>query len=166
MVILASGYAGYESLLPRAGRTSKYRDTKSTSRQALPPEEVLFRRKRAPVRYEENDIYFANERLPPDQKLPDSDLLKHFHCYASSFYQNATIKRGKKNYESMDETALLAFGILLEEAAAEHLGESGDLAFIEDESEDLLTGHRQYWDGERWARSVVFKKAPNRSTDV
>lgn len=161
-----SGEAGYESLLPQADRTYKDRDTKSTSRQAIPPDEVLFRRKGAPIRYEENDIYFANERLSPDQKLPDSDLLKHLHCYASSFYQNATTTRGKKDWESMDETALLALGILLEEAAAEHLGESGDLAFIEDESEDLLTGRRQYWDGERWARSVVLKKAPSRSTDI
>ena len=40
----------------------------------------------------------------------------------------------------MDETALLAMGILLEEAAKEILGESGDLVFVEgdevDSSED------------------------------
>lgn len=33
----------------------------------------------------------------------------------------------------MDETALLAFGILLEETAAEVLGETGGMAFVEGE---------------------------------
>tara|TARA_R110002003_G_scaffold97_36_gene8008 strand:+ start:3384 stop:3647 length:264 start_codon:yes stop_codon:yes gene_type:complete len=38
----------------------------------------------------------------------------------------------------MDETALIAFGILLEETAREELGETGDLAFTEaaDEEEE------------------------------
>lgn len=165
MLIHISGRAGYESFVPPLDRKSKYRDTQSNSRQAIPPEEVLFRRKGAPIRYEENDIYFANERLGSDQMLPDSELLKHLHSYASSFYRNATSTGGKRDWKSMDETALLALGILIEEAAQEHLGESGDLAFVEDEGEDSLTGHRQYWDGERWVRSVVSKN-PTRYTDV
>ena len=37
---------------------------------------------------------------------------------------------------SMDETALLAFGILLEEAARETLGKDGDLVFTEGEDAD------------------------------
>ena len=153
-------------MLPKTDQGSKYRDTKSNSRQAVPPEEVLFRRKGAPIRYEENDFYFANEQLSADQKLPDSDLLKHLHSYASSFYRGATSTGGKRDFKSMDETALLALGILLEEAAAEHLGESGDLAFVEDEREDSLTGRRQYWNGERWVQSVVLKNPTNRSTDA
>jgi hypothetical protein len=44
----------------------------------------------------------------------------------------------------MDETALLALGILLEESAREVLGESGDLVFTEglreDEAESLKAG--------------------------
>ena len=166
MLTLSRGRAGYESILSKKDRDSKYRDTKSNSRQAIPPEEVLFRRKNAPVRYEEQDFYFASEGLRPDQKLPDSDLLKHLHSYASSFYRNATLTGGKKDWKSMDETALLALGVLLEEATAEHLGESGDLAFVEDEREDSLTGRRQYWDGERWVQSVVLKNPTNRSTDL
>lgn len=37
---------------------------------------------------------------------------------------------------SMDETALLAVGILLEEAAEEVLGEKGDMVFVEGEEMD------------------------------
>lgn len=43
----------------------------------------------------------------------------------------------------MDETALIAFGILLEETAKEALGETGDLAFTEaadEEEERVLAG--------------------------
>ncbi|KAI4195389.1 MAG: hypothetical protein LQ346_003465, partial [Caloplaca aetnensis] len=64
---------------------SKTRDTTSTSLVPLPPEEVLFRRRNAPERYEEDDFYFAHEKLDQGQ-LPDSDLLKAVHAYASDFY--------------------------------------------------------------------------------
>lgn len=39
---------------------------------------------------------------------------------------------------SLDETALLAFGILLEEAARESLGKNGDLVFTEGVDDDEL----------------------------
>lgn len=38
----------------------------------------------------------------------------------------------------MDETALLAMGILIEEAAKESLGETGDLTFTESEDYNYL----------------------------
>ena len=41
------------------------------------------------------------------------------------------VERGNIDEKSMDETALLAFGILLEEAAREGLGKRGDLVFTE-----------------------------------
>ncbi|KLJ06144.1 hypothetical protein EMPG_10438 [Blastomyces silverae] len=97
------------------------------------PEEVLFRRVNAPVRYAENDFYFADERLPSSQRLPDSDMLKAIHTYASDFYANATLDQGHADWQSMDETALIALGILLEEAAHESLGETGDMVFVEGE---------------------------------
>ncbi|KMP06304.1 hypothetical protein CISG_02345 [Coccidioides immitis RMSCC 3703] len=100
---------------------------------SVPPDEVLFRRLSAPTRYQEDDIYFANERLPPDQTLPDSDLLKAIHTYASDFYSSATADRGRSTWLSMDETALIAMGILLEETAVEALGETGDMVFVEGE---------------------------------
>jgi hypothetical protein len=106
------------------------RDTTSTSTVAVSPETVLFRQKRAPTRYVESDMYFANERGLKTE-LPDSDLLKALHCYTSDFYSRATRRRGAGNWRSMDETALLALGILMEEATREVLGQTGDLVFTE-----------------------------------
>ncbi|KAI1302022.1 hypothetical protein F5Y03DRAFT_362511 [Xylaria venustula] len=107
----------------------------------LAPEEVLFRRAGAPVRYAEKDIYQAHEDLPEGGRniLPDSDLLKNIHTYASHFYKQLPANQqviydetGEGISErSMDETALLAFGILLEESSRESLGKRGDLVFTE-----------------------------------
>lgn len=130
-----AGRVGYEGFLGEDAPT-KYRDTISRSNIAVPPEEVLFRRKGAPIRYEEDDIYSADRHLGPHQRLPDSDLLKAIHAYASDFYANATSDGGKRDFKSLDETALLAMGILLEEAAAEALGKTGDLALVEDAREE------------------------------
>ncbi|KAJ9156106.1 hypothetical protein NKR23_g1434 [Pleurostoma richardsiae] len=109
------------------------------------PEEVLFARQHAPQRYAEKDIYFAHEALPDGGRgvLPDSDALKAVHGYASLFYEALGQRRRAAGRDdcfvgsrlvderSMDETALLAFGILLEEAAREALGRRGDLVFTE-----------------------------------
>ncbi|KAK7754856.1 hypothetical protein SLS62_003170 [Diatrype stigma] len=135
----------------------------------LAPEEVLFRRIGAPVRFAEKDIYHAHEALPNEGRdvLPDSDMVKAVHSYASHYYAalaaatttttqtttgeredgGASTPRGGKggvrgkgrarkvegsvDEQSMDETALLAFGILLEEAGREILGKRGDLVFTE-----------------------------------
>ncbi|POS75937.1 hypothetical protein DHEL01_v205673 [Diaporthe helianthi] len=107
----------------------------------LAPEEVLFSRKRAPQRYAEKDVYFENESLPDGGRdiLPDSDMVKVIHGYASHFYE-ALGRRcageprgdiGRVNERSMDETALLAIGILLEESARQSLGKDGDLVLTE-----------------------------------
>ncbi|ATY61503.1 hypothetical protein A9K55_008559 [Cordyceps militaris] len=104
------------------------------------PDEVLFRRKDAPQRYEENDIYYAHERdLPRSGRgvLPESDLLKAVHDYSGQFYSrmrrrgNAASQSYNIDEASMDETALLAFGILLEEAGRDVLGKRGDMVFTE-----------------------------------
>lgn len=132
-----AGRVGYEGFLGEDAPT-KNRDTVSRSNIAVPPDEVLFRRRGAPVRYEEDDIYCADRHLGPHQRLPDSDLLKTIHAYSSDFYANATSDHGKSDFKSLDETALLAMGILLEEAAVEALGKTGDLALVEaaDEQDD------------------------------
>lgn len=68
--------------------------------------------------------------------MPDSDLLKGIHAYASDFYGRATTNGGILDFESLDETALLSLGILLEEMAEHVLGDTGDLAFVEGEEVD------------------------------
>jgi hypothetical protein len=118
---------------PRTPYSSRYRDTASSSATAIRPEEVLFRRRNAPVRYEEKDFYFAHESLPPSCPLPSSDLLQTIHTYSSDFYHNATLDGGRDDFRSMDETALIAMGILLEEMAKESLGDTGDLVLVEGE---------------------------------
>lgn len=132
----------------KASKPSGRRSTKTSfghhylADPVLAPEEVLFRRKYAPQRYAEKDIYFANQDLPEGGRgvLPDSDMLKAVHGFAGHFYEALEQRitgygtRGSLNRvdeRSMDETALLAFGILLEEAARESLGEDGDLVFTE-----------------------------------
>jgi hypothetical protein len=58
----------------------------------------------------------------------------------------------------MDETALIAFGMLLEETAREKLGKTGDLAFTEaaDEEEERALDGKERGDEEEkeQARSV------------
>jgi hypothetical protein len=65
--------------------------------------------------------------------LPDSDLLKLIHSYSSDFYGKQGLE---ESFASMDGSALLAMGILLEEAARLELGKTGDLALL-DEGEIL-----------------------------
>jgi len=136
----------------RPTHSQTLRSGRYTSRTAkLAPEEVLFRRRGAPTRYAEKDIYWANEDLPADDaglRLPDSDLIKAIHGYASKFYETMAHRLGPScvvgprlvDECSMDETALLAFGILLDEAAREARGKKGDLVFtegmVEDEDDD------------------------------
>lgn len=103
------------------------------------PEEVLFRRKDAPERYAEHDVYHAHDRDIPrggQAILPESDLVKAVHGYSSKFYgalaRNQPQPDGRSvDFRSMDETALLAFGLLLEEASRDVLGKRGDLIFTE-----------------------------------
>lgn len=132
----------------------------STRDAPLPPDEVLFRRAGAPQRYAEHDIYYANERQlgrGGRAGLPDSDLLKAVHSYASKFY--AAQQREQQIFttpgvpvgdaadpgedeRTMDETALLAFGILLEEESRQLLGRKGDMVFTEGAGEhDGDEGH-------------------------
>ncbi|MCJ1400696.1 hypothetical protein MMC11_003904 [Xylographa trunciseda] len=106
----------------------------------LPPEEVLFKRRDAPQRYQENDFYWADQNLPSNQSLPDSDLIKALHVYISEFYALATADEGQTDFRSMDETALLALSILLEEASKGILGKRGHLVFVEGDEEEQLSG--------------------------
>ena len=57
--------------------------------------------------------------------------MKAAHTYASDYYHKALGVQGHVSFESMDETALLALGILLEEAAEHVLGDTGDMVFVE-----------------------------------
>jgi hypothetical protein len=120
------------------------------SRQPLRPDEVLFKQSNAPIRYEETDYYFAHEKLPADQQLPSGDLLSALHAYVSKLYSRTEGPEMEKAWKCMDETALVAFGILLEETVREVLGETGDLAFTEaaDEQEERALASEAGEDGQ------------------
>ncbi|TVY84320.1 hypothetical protein LSUE1_G000990 [Lachnellula suecica] len=125
-----AGRVSSAGFIPRRLVFSSTRDTPSSSAAPVPPEAVLFRRKNAPTRFAEDDLYFANERRPGID-LPSSDLLKALHCYASDFYSRNTTDRGGGDWKSLDETALLALAILMEEVST--LSKAGDMVFTEGE---------------------------------
>lgn len=81
----------------------------------------------------EEENYFANENIRSDTALPSSEILEAIHAYAADFYEFATEDHGLHDHHSMDETALIAMGILVEEMAKEALGETGDLVLVEGE---------------------------------
>lgn len=101
-----------------------------SSATPLAPEEVLLKSSAGPDL--PPDQYNAEQRLEdPDRDLPDSDLLKAAHTYASDFYSRAMPDYGKHDFRSLDGSALIALGCLLEEAARQALGENGDMVLVE-----------------------------------
>lgn len=78
-----------------------------------------------------DSTYFANETLPTNRPLPSSDLLEAIHAYVADHYEFTTEDQGQSDYKTMDETALIAMGVLIEELAKEALGETGDLVLVE-----------------------------------
>ncbi|KAL8714653.1 MAG: hypothetical protein Q9220_001602 [cf. Caloplaca sp. 1 TL-2023] len=159
-----AGRISSAGFIPPTASASKHRDTISSHHVPLPPQEVLFRGRNAPERYEEDDIYWANEKLRDDQEIPESDLLNVIHEYASDFYK-AIGDIGRVDFKSMDETALMAMGILLEEAAASVLGETGDLALVEgkawdtDDNDDVMENEVSPSQASRQGEGQVGKRA-------
>ncbi|KAI8935968.1 hypothetical protein NX059_007472 [Plenodomus lindquistii] len=101
------------------------------SKQPLRPDEVLFKQAKAPIRYEETDYYHAHATSAVQQQLPNGDLLMSIQSYVSKLYSRTARPGHDNTWKCMDETSLIACGILLEETARELLGSTGDLAFTE-----------------------------------
>jgi len=139
----------------------------SLSKKPISADTVLYRRKRAPTRNPENDIYFEDRHLDASegQALPDSDLLKAVHQYASDFYSGLPLaapppvkrrrnergelvagvprKPASYDFRSLDGTALIAVGVLLEEMARDALGECGHLVLTEPRGADAGMGDEE-----------------------
>jgi hypothetical protein len=145
-----TGRISATGFIPEHLIVSTNRDTASSSTAALPPESVLFRGRNAPTRYAESDIYFVNERQPPIG-LPESDLLEALHCYSSDFYSRATADGGAGDWKSLDETALIALGLLMEEALRDVLGRTGDLVFTE--GDEIVEPLPKMSEGQRTTKS-------------
>ncbi|KAJ2901758.1 hypothetical protein MKZ38_001430 [Zalerion maritima] len=78
---------------PRSERSTLY----STRTTILSADQVLFRRKNAPARFAERDVYWQNihSDLPPSL-LPQSDLLKCLHAFVSDFGLGQVLLREKR----------------------------------------------------------------------
>jgi len=101
-----------------------------------PPVEFYFDRKRVKTGDEDEDSRLYWRREVDKHKLPPSDLLWAIHRNASQFFS----KKGDDHLKFMDESALLAVGVLLEETMKQSLGKSGHLAFLEPDDEHESTG--------------------------
>lgn len=113
----------YDAVAGRLGYDGLVRD----NQQPIAASDYLFRYQQGPEQDRNYEQFSAHRHL--EHRLPDSDLLKAIHMHASDFY--GAHPDAEDSFKSMDETALIAMGILLEEATAEKLGETGDLAFTE-----------------------------------
>ncbi|EXJ96436.1 hypothetical protein A1O1_01562 [Capronia coronata CBS 617.96] len=131
----------YDVVAGKAGPNGFLTEEEAQSQNilSLAPEEVLLRKTTIPAEYI-LDSYDAVGKLPNGVRLPDSEMLKAMHAYASDFYNNATPDEGAYDFRSLDETALIAMGILLEEAVRGALGENGDMVFVEPEGLDQGPG--------------------------
>jgi hypothetical protein len=135
----------YDAVAGKLGPNGFLSNEKLRSSSFLPsgPEDYLLRRTNIPSDLLEAS-YASVERSISSGKLPDSEMLKAIHAYASDFYFS-TSSRGKNKVDtrSLDETALIAVGILLEEAVREALGENGDMVFVEPEGLERGLGESQ-----------------------
>ncbi|KAJ5923422.1 hypothetical protein N7454_008667 [Penicillium verhagenii] len=128
-----AGRVNINGFVSAAPTVTRYGDTQSSGGRNLRPEEALYRKKPKMLRkLKEDESYFANENLPADRPLPSSEILTAIHAYASDFYTHKLRDGGKHNFQSMDESALLAIGILMEELAREQLGDNGDMVLTQE----------------------------------
>jgi len=122
----------YDAVAGRAGPKGFLTEEqmRSPTLLSLAPEDVLARQTGIPVELVDTTHDPAAE-VSATNKIPESEMLKAVHTYASDFYKSATANKGTYDFRSLDETALIAMGILLEEATREALGQTGDMVFVE-----------------------------------
>ncbi|KAB8336814.1 hypothetical protein FH972_021123 [Carpinus fangiana] len=102
----------------------------------------------------------ASARETSQPRLPDSALLEALHAYAAEYYARTSDDGGASDWRSMDETALLALGLLVEEAAREVVGGGGWRALVEGELEGEMV--RQGRDVERSVVAVDERRQAGR----
>ncbi|KAK6529904.1 hypothetical protein TWF281_009058 [Arthrobotrys megalospora] len=105
-----------------------------THSKAASADEILFHNPLDPEFKLPDSVKVLLEDANLLKDLPDSDLLKAVHRYVAEFYTakgwDGVMGRG------MDESALLAIGVILEEYCREMIGKNGDLVFLEQEGND------------------------------
>ncbi|EEA21825.1 Meiotic nuclear division protein 1 [Talaromyces marneffei ATCC 18224] len=116
--------------------TSRWRRNVSSARAVRPSNDILSR-----LGGEDFDDWIDDES-PDHVHLPESDILEAVQSYAGHFYANTGDNRRTEHFSSMNGSALIAMGILLEELGNELLGETGDMVLVEREDGDNYdSGH-------------------------
>lgn len=105
------------------------------SRQVAADEYIAVRARARGV-YENEGIPFPKEGEKEKTLLPDGNLLLAIHEYASEYYARHSMS--ELSFRSLDETALLALGILLEESVDTMLGTQGERAFVQQEEPERV----------------------------
>lgn len=103
----------------------------SSSRAVRPSNDILSRLERD----EALDNWIDEDSLD-DVPLPESDIIEAIQSYAGHFYANTVDSRRTEHFSSMNGTALIAMGVLLEELGEELLGKTGDMVLVEREDGD------------------------------
>ena len=101
-----------------------------------PPVEYYFDKKRVKTGDEDEDSRLYWRRDVEKHTLPSSELLWTVHRHATKFFE----EKGENHMKFMDESALLAIGVLLEETMKQSLGKDGHRAFLEREESKVNGG--------------------------
>lgn len=117
--------------------TSRWRRNVSSTRAVRPSNDILSR-----LQGDDNLGDWCNEETLDDVPLPESEIIEAIQSYAGHFYANTTDSRRTEHFSSMNGSALIAMGVLLEELGSELLGETGDMVLVErEDSDDYDSGH-------------------------
>ncbi|KUL88518.1 hypothetical protein ZTR_05499 [Talaromyces verruculosus] len=131
-----AGRVNRQRLISRS-YTSRWRRNVSSTRAVRPSNDILSR-----LEGDEDLEDWIDEETLNDVPLPESDIIEAVQSYAGHFYANTTASRRTEPFSSMNGSALIAMGVLLEELGNELLGETGDMVLVEREDGDNYdSGH-------------------------
>ena len=107
-----------------------------------------------------------DEELFDDVPLPESDIIEAIQSYAGHFYANTTDRSRTEHFLSMNGSALIAMGVLLEELGTELLGETGDMVLVEREDDDNYDSGYYASDANIGSSAPTGKTSRKRSASV
>lgn len=135
-VLTISGRVNNQRLTSRLNK-SRWRRNASSIRDIRASNQILSR-----LDGDKDLEDWIDDETPDDVPLPESDIIEAVQSYAGHFYANTTDSRRTEQFSSMDGSALIAVGVLLEELGKELLGETGDMVLVErDDGDNYDSGH-------------------------
>jgi len=150
------GRLNFEGFIPKTPRYPDGRDRPSVRMNPVVPDVLVRHNASAFLKHTD---HLQQDFFNPDPNLPNRGLVMALRAYASNFYARAIPGGGEIDYCSMDTSALLAIGKLLEATVETIIGETGDLAFVEGASFDKRGGPRRFYPGVgSWEPRVLEKE--------